>query len=111
MGSAQATKPQQVAGLFKGGVIGKFMNVDTAVGENTPVPIDVADGGICGNDALKTFGGKICSHTGHALARSFGDVLRSLTARKHAADATLRYTPNREKVPSGTRAIDRRFSA
>ena len=69
-GVGKLAEPEQVAGLFKSGMIGEFVNVDAAVGENALVPIDVADAGICGDDALKTFWGMICGHAGHALARS-----------------------------------------
>src|SRR5580700_4534780 len=63
-------KPKQVAGFFKRGVLGQIVNVDAAIGKNTLVAIDVANAGICGNNAFQAFRGRSAGHAGHILSLS-----------------------------------------
>ena len=36
-------EPQQVAGFFEVRVVGEFVDVDAAIGENAPIAVDVAN--------------------------------------------------------------------
>jgi len=48
----KAPKPEQVAGLFKSGMLGEFVNVDAAIGENAAFAIDIADARVGGDNAF-----------------------------------------------------------
>ena len=61
----QFAKPEQVAGLFEIRMVGEFVNVDAAIGQNAAISVDVANLGSGGNDALKSLGGVSCGHAGH----------------------------------------------
>ena len=61
----QLAIPQQVAGLFKVGVVGKFVNVDAAVGEDALISVDVADAGICSDYSFQALGGVGGGQAGH----------------------------------------------
>ena len=61
----QLAIPQQVAGLFKVGVVGQFVNVDAAVGEDALISVDVADAGIGSDDSFQALGGVRGGQAGH----------------------------------------------
>ena len=61
----QLAVPQQVAGFFEVGVVGKFVNVDTAVGEDPLVSVDEANAGICGDDSFQALRGVRGGQAGH----------------------------------------------
>ncbi len=50
-------KPEQVAGLFEVGMVGEFVDVDAAIGENAAFSVDVANLGIGSNDSLESLRG------------------------------------------------------
>ena len=64
----QTSKPKQIASLFKSGMLGQFVNVDTAIGKNAAVTIDITDAGAGGNNALHAFGCLSAGHAGHSLS-------------------------------------------
>ena len=63
--------PEQVAGFFKCGVVGEFVNINTAVGQNALLAVDVADTGGGGNYAFESLWGvRYTRHTPSQEARS-----------------------------------------
>ncbi len=66
--AGQTAKPQQVAGLLKSGVVGQFVNVDATVGQNAPLPIDVANAGGGSDHSLQPLRGVCGSHAGHGAS-------------------------------------------
>src|SRR5260370_14200858 len=63
----QAPKPKQVAGLFKTGMFGQFVNVNAAIGKHAAVSIDIANAGIGGDNAFQTFS-EAAANAGHNLS-------------------------------------------
>ncbi len=61
----QLAIPQQVAGFFEVGVVGKFVNVDAAVGEDALISVDVADAGIGSDYSFQALGGVGGGQAGH----------------------------------------------
>ena len=61
----QPAIPQQVAGLFKVGMVGEFVNVDAAIGEDPLVSVDEADAGICGDYSFQALRGVRGGQAGH----------------------------------------------
>jgi len=62
----QLAKPEQIAGFFKGGVVGQFVDINAAVRQDASFTVDEADArGGC-NHSFQAFGGVSCG--GHARA-------------------------------------------
>ncbi len=89
--------PEQVAGFFKSGVVGEFVNVDAAVGQDPQIAVYVANLGCGGDHALQPFGSVHCGH-GHfsSLKLKNGWAARKAKAR-HVA--TNFYTLKSSKFP------------
>src|SRR5256885_6659630 len=87
----QIAEPEQVAGLFKIRVIGQFVNVDTAVGEDALITVDVTDPRIRGNNSFESFSGLCGSHAGHSPFNIVNDSLPD-HAKRGAGSATFSYT-------------------
>jgi hypothetical protein len=66
----QASEPKQIASFLKIGVVGQFMNVNSAIGKDATVTIDVANVGVGGNNTFQTFGGRGAGHARHGLSHS-----------------------------------------
>ncbi len=65
VGRGQLAIPQQVAGFFKIGVVGKFVNVDAAVGQDALISVDVANAGGGGDYSFQALGGVRGGQAGH----------------------------------------------
>ena len=89
----QLSKPQQVASLFEIRLVGQFVNVDAAIGQNAAISVDVADLGSGGNDALKSLGGMSRGHAGHGSLASIRRILRCRTARGERGECNLFFIP------------------
>ena len=61
-GGGQLAVPEEIGGLFEGGVLGEFVDVDAAIGEDAGVAVDPADGRGGGDDAFQAFW---CDSSGH----------------------------------------------
>src|ERR1022692_883317 len=66
----QTPEPQQIAGLFKSGMVSQFVNVNAAIGKNTAIAIDITNAGVGGNNAFQSFGGRSAGHAGHRISLS-----------------------------------------
>jgi hypothetical protein len=63
----QLTEPQQVTDFLESGVVRQFMDVDSAIGQNTLLTIDVADAGSGSYHSLEPLGGM--RYGRHTLSR------------------------------------------
>ena len=63
----QAAKPQQVASFFEGGMFGKFVNVNAAIGKDAAVAIDITNAGVGGDDAFQALR-RSAGHAGHRFS-------------------------------------------
>ena len=63
----QLTEPQQMTDFLESGVVRQFMDVDSAIGQNTLLTIDVADAGSCSYHSLEPLGGM--RYGRHTLSR------------------------------------------
>ena len=61
----QLAVPQQVAGFFKIGIVGKFVDVDAAVSEDPLVSVDIANAGIGSDYSFQALGGVRGGQAGH----------------------------------------------
>src|SRR6266576_1877255 len=67
----QPAKPQQVASFLEIGIVRQFVNIDTTIGQNSLVSIDVADAGSGSDYSLQpSFGGVGGGHAGHSTSRA-----------------------------------------
>ena len=58
-------------------MVGKFVNVDAAIGEDPLVSVDVANAGICGDYSFQALGGVRGGQAGHVPSlENFEPVLR-----------------------------------
>jgi hypothetical protein len=89
----QASKPEQVAGLFECGMLGQFVNVDAAIGKNAAVSIDVTNAGVGGNDAFQTFRGLSAGHAGHSLSLSFKMITCCGSRARGRGECNLTFIP------------------
>jgi hypothetical protein len=83
----QSPEPEEVAGLFEGGMIGEIVNINAAVRQYSLFAVDVADAGSGGNDAFQTFGCVGGGYAGHTPSQELRLVLPALSV------------PNRESQP------------
>ena len=58
----ELAEPEEVGGLFEGGLLGELVDIDAAVGEDAGVSVDPADGRAGGDDAFQAFR---CNGSGH----------------------------------------------
>ena len=56
---------KQVAGFLKVGVVGQFVNVDAAIGQNALLAVDIANAGVGGDYSFQTFRGVRGGQAGH----------------------------------------------
>src|SRR5580658_4701311 len=97
----QTSKPKQITGFFKRGVIGQFVNVDPAIGKNAAFAVDIANAGISGNDTFQAFRGRSTGHAGHNLSLNQIGYRCGSRARRCAGNATFIYTPKEAYIPDG----------
>ena len=62
VGRGQLAEPEEIGGLFEGGVGSELVDIDAAVREDTGVAVDPADGRRGGDNTFQTFGCDCCCH-------------------------------------------------
>ena len=67
----QPAKPQKIASFLEIRIVRQFVDVDTTIGQNSLVSIDVADAGSgCDYSLQPSFGGMGGGHAGHSTSRA-----------------------------------------
>ena len=97
----QLAVPQQVAGFFEGGMVGEFVNVDAAVGQDALISVDVADAGGGGDNSFQAFGGCVAVRLDIFLAREFETPLWPHGEGKWRVQSQLTFIRQNVNFPTG----------
>jgi len=75
----ELSEPEEVGGLFEGGTLREFVDVDAAIGEDAGVTVDPADRGAGGDDAFQAFR---CDSGGHKDASPDENLVHLVIAQR-----------------------------